>query len=168
MTPRPLGNSRDAERALMGTMEYIAKGAFRKVYINRDRTIVYKVCIGDDNDLYVDIDEANWAEYNNYWAMRRHGFRCMAYVYLWCIQFEGRERVVIAQRYYCGPRDDNLEALLACAMEKYVPDIDYGGNIQFTKRGKPIITDIQLYDPSGRNIMVFATRNVQSVNREVL
>lgn len=162
MKIRPIGNKREAEMALYGQLAYIGSGAFRKVYRSFDGKVVYKVCTDDPNDLVADIDEANWSEHSNYWEMRRKGFRCMARVYIWRFQYNGRERTVIAQRYYNGPRDVNREIELVNVMEPYIPDIDYGGNVQFTKRGKPIVTDIQLYDPSGKYRMMFG--NKQTVN----
>ncbi len=164
MTIRPIGNKAEAEKALYGMLDYIGAGSFRKVYRSKDGLVVYKVCTDDPNELVAAIDEANWAEHNNYWEMRKKGFRCMARPYIWRFQYNGRERVVIAQKYHNGPRDINTEIEFVNAMERFIPDIDYGGNVQFTKRGKPIVTDIQLFDPEGKYRMMFGTKTVNTPN----
>lgn len=143
-----IGTRDDAIRALKGYLPYIGEGSFRKVYINDDRTVVYKVCNLEDNCA----SDCNRDERDCYQEMADRGYKCMAPTYSWVCG----NHVVNAQPYYNGPRNQQLADELMYMLQGYVYDIAYynGGNIAFDNNGMPIVVDLQFFDPEGHDRMI--------------
>lgn len=146
-----IGTREDAIRALKGQLPYIGEGAFRKVYINDDRTVVYKVCKLEDNCE----SDCNKDERVCYQEMADKGYRCMAPTYSWPCG----SHVVNAQPYYNGPIDVAKRDELMNMLQGYVYDIAYynGGNIAFDNTGNPIVVDLQFFDADGHDRMIKRT-----------
>lgn len=154
MRTRPIGNKDEALAALRGELRLIGEGFFRKVYVNDANTIVYKVAEWDDNDTQID-------ECENYWRMRQVGIR-IARPYRWNLRYRGFSRIVIAMRYYNGPRDHAKVEAYGKEIRNYVADALYYNkrtntqhdNIHCDKRGRPILIDLQFFDHKGLGRLV--------------
>lgn len=155
MRTRPIGNKAEAYDAVKGNLDYIGEGTFRKVYVNKSRTVVYKVC----SDFLTCGDECNWEEAEAYWKLRDLGFKRIARPYTWMVRFGGHILRVNAMRYYNGPRDLTKVTEFAKMMSAYVADSDYfpaSGypNVQCDKKGRPIVVDLQFVDLAGQGRLI--------------
>lgn len=148
ITIRRIGNKDDAERASRGQMRLIGEGAFRKVFVNDDNSLVYKVC----NDRNKCQDDCNLEEQECYRDMVARGYSCMVETCGWMVNGQ----VVNCQPYLNGAVDVAKREQLMQALDGFIFDIRYydGGNIAFTANGTPLVVDLQYFDPQGKGRMI--------------
>jgi len=154
-----VGSVADALQAMVGRLEYLSGGSFRDVYINKARSVVYKV---ESPDGMADGSD-NTREYEAECALAECNCDCRAYAVPCTLYTTGTGRTIIAMPYYerpgyaafSGHRSQFVRNIRAHNAADHTPTIAdmLDDNYRTDARGGIRITDLNL-DPSEYRFLV--------------
>lgn len=146
----PVGNQRDATRAVKGELMFVGSGLYRAVYVDKRYRTVYKVDDYDGTNGEEPSYSANMDEYENILNYRRELGRFIPPASLWDVEHEGVKYTVLAMPYFPLHSDDvsedKRERAYNFLYKRLPPSLQWDlhdENFRFTKGGHVRMTDIQ-------------------------